>query len=1145
MLTIYKASAGSGKTYTLAYEYVKLLLGVKDEQTGRYALVRRSSGGSAGKRHRGILAITFTNKATEEMKSRILKELAALASDDASGKAPYADRLCAEFGCGRESLRAAADDALRALLFDYHHFNVSTIDSFFQTVLRAFAREVDRQGDYGIELSDEYAVKAGISLMLDDLNNGNPSGRRRIMQWIRDYTLEQVESGGDHNVFNRSGRLQNTLASFVKRMSSEVFKRHSETVIEYLSDEERIKTFSKNLDARIDAITDRLAAEARKVIDALPALGFSTDAVAANVWRIFTTVAEKGDISVGPTFEPFTDKAVKVKGAMGLNDKSPYVVSKLPKGPKKTVIYPPESFDTLMRETLHGIFEGYNEIHALRIIRKSCPSLDFLGFAWDYIRRFREENNLILLSDTNALISRIIGDSQAPFIYERIGTTLTNYLIDEFQDTSHMQWNNLRPLVAESIAGGSDNLIIGDEKQAIYRFRNSDSALLHHVVAERDFPSEHIIKGRRTSENTNYRSSADIVRFNNTLFTLLAAANGASGYENIVQALSPGAGSQSGYVTVRDMSDVETDDDYDANFAVTAREIRRQHDAGYDWRDIAVLVRVRKEAVTFVDYLMKFHPDIKVISDEALLLANSPAVKQIVSMLKIVDASYSALSVPDDRSQSDGKVSYADNGDIAMMMSRYDFFIGEGYDSAEALRMALRPDADPSAGQGINDGVSLIRSRRPAGLTALVETIIETRISPRRRREEYAYIAAFQDTVLNYCNNYNPSVHAFLTWWEDNSADLAIAAGSNADAVSVMTVHKAKGLQWACVHVPFGDWSLTRDNESLWVESEKIFGDDAAALGAPEILSVDLDRYCSLPGSPLATVAAANRLEQIEDNLNITYVAYTRAERELLVCLPSVKNIAAEIISALSAHVDCADSDGLMINPADYVVADGEDGLIFSLGAPTVPSKKARPAEAAALGDYRVFFRDDTAALTTLDDATADYADINIGNEVPDSDSDEADADAAGRLHAAERGTQLHGLLADIDSPDAIDEAVDRLSRRACLDDATAEDYRHTLKRAFEGDEGRRAAAWFDRSCRVLNEQSIYMPEGDITFRPDRIIIRQDGSVEVIDYKFTSAPLESHRRQVKAYVALLGRMMPGRSISGRLWYPDLRIIEEI
>ena len=199
MLTIYKASAGSGKTYTLAYEYVKLLLGVKPQGQQNYILNSPKYLGSdtSSARHRHILAITFTNKATEEMKSRIIKELGILAADhsDGSDASNYAEGLIKEFGCSREELREVADKSLRSLLFDYHHFNVSTIDSFFQTVLRAFAREVDRQGDYGIELNDKFAVASGISMMLDDLNYGNPPKRNEILRWIRNYTMELIESG--------------------------------------------------------------------------------------------------------------------------------------------------------------------------------------------------------------------------------------------------------------------------------------------------------------------------------------------------------------------------------------------------------------------------------------------------------------------------------------------------------------------------------------------------------------------------------------------------------------------------------------------------------------------------------------------------------------------------------------------------------------------------------------------------------------------------------------------------------------------------------------------------------------------------------------------------------------------------------------
>lgn len=1156
MLTIYKASAGSGKTYTLAYEYVKLLLGVKMQTDGSYRLnsPRHLGGRQLDARHRHILAITFTNKATEEMKSRILKELASLASGhgDSCDDSPYAPGLVAEYGCSRDELRETASRALHSLLFDYHHFNVSTIDSFFQTVLRAFAREVDRQGDYGVELDDEYAVGAGIGLMLDDLNYGNPPRRKRMMRWIRDYAMSMVEDGKDGNVFNRSGKLLRDLTRYVKKMGSEVFRQSSDRVLEYLDDPGRIRQFVKDVDERVSALRRDMSISAKKLLDDFGCLGFDRRVVPDVIWKIVDSAAAMDDIDLARTFEPFTDKAKTVKKAMGaepMAEGKTFYVKKY--APDKGRTLPPDSFSDALARWLEACQRVLVEIHALEKIKDACPNLEFLGFAWHYIGRFREENNLILLSDTHDLLQRIIGESDTPFVYERVGVALRNFLIDEFQDTSHMQWHNLKPLLADSLATGCDNLIIGDEKQAIYRFRNSDSSLLHHVVADEDFPDNHVIRGNLTSENTNYRSAAGIVRFNNALFSRLSNICGVEGYENTIQAVSPKKHDLGSYVRVYDTSGLAKVNDCPAELDITAREILRQHESGYQWSDIAVLVRRRAEAVAMVDYLLKHYPQIRVLSDEALLLRNSSSVKLIVSMLKLVDKSYSAMSDARPTDQA-GTPAYASNGDIAMMISRFEYYRSEGFEGPEALRLALEPAGTPP-GQCLSESIVDIRSAHPSGLVSLVETIIEKIIPESRRKSEYAYLTAFQDEVINYCSLYNPSIHSFLDWWDEASEKLAISSGAGQDAVSVMTVHKSKGLQWSCVHVPFGDWELAHGSDSVWLSPGGLGFVDQE--NVPPLVAVDIDRLCALEGSPLAVEARRNLGEQLVDNLNTAYVAYTRPERELSVCFASHKAMGAKVFEALTMNDVSGDPDLCedLREGIRAVVNAEQPGLMFVSGSPTSPADG--PADAG--GDtstiamdhgYSVFFRDDTAALTSIDDAISDAGDIMLDHDdVPTSKDMTEDlltgSAAENRSRAAERGLHLHGLMADIDGSADIDSAIWRLKQRSGLDDQTLHGYKSIISSAMDG-AGRLALRWFDPEARVLKEQSIYLPESDSTFRPDRIVMAQDGTVDVVDYKFTSEPLESHKRQVGQYVRVL-QAMGYVGVNGYLWYPELNIVQHV
>lgn len=1137
MLTIYKASAGSGKTYRLALEYVRMLLGVKDETSGVYRLDLPRYTGAAPRpsAHRHILAITFTNKATEEMKRRIVDELASLASDHADGSpdCDFVAELIAEFGCTRDELRAVAARALRSLLFDYHHFNVSTIDSFFQTVLRSFAREVDRQGDYGLELSDEFAVNAGIGLMLDDLNYGRPPRRARIMEWIRNYTMDLVGKGKDGSLFNRSGFLLRRLASYVRRMGSEIFKKQSSEVLAYLDDPARMKAFTDAISDRIASLSAPLAERARDIVGRFRSSGFEDAAVPSTVWRIINAVI------ACETLNPVTAfKSVGVQKVLGFDesgDTSFYVKKYLPGGKKP--VFPPEDFSLALCSLMQDCRAAAVESTALRQIAAACPSLEFLGFTWHYINRFRTDNNLILLSDTNDLLQRIIGESSAPFIYERIGVVLRHFLIDEFQDTSHMQWHNLKRLVENSLAEGCDNLIIGDEKQAIYRFRNSDSSLLHHVVMNEDFPDDSVLRGNNASENTNYRSSADIVRFNNALFTRIAANCSLEGYENTIQ--TPKKKDVSGLVRIYDTAELAPVNDMPAEFEITAREILRQHEAGYRWSDIAVLMRRRDEAEQMVAYMLRYHPEIRVLSDEALLLRNSPAVKLVVSMLKLVAESYGSTS-RDSMNSTTGTPVFGNSGDIRLMISRYDYFHSDGRGSDDALRHALdAPDGEDDV-RDISGSVADIRSSHASGLVSLVETIIARKVPSSRRVSEYAYLAAFQDEVIGFCSKFNPSVHAFLDWWDEASSKLAIPAGAGQDAVSVMTVHKSKGLQWACVHVPFGDWELVRSDDNVWIRPSLDFVDPEIV---PPLLAVDINTASAMPGSPLYDEAMRNRAEQLVDNVNTTYVAYTRPERELSVCFRARRQAGAEVFRALTAPASGEDPE-FCADLAGCLRENICDGLVFQLGEPTVPLRRAESVSSGAgtrrTGDYRVYLRPDTSRYTTIDDATSETADIMSDSERPDETSVHEPLLPDSLRLAAERGIHLHSVMADIDSCSDIGPALARAAARLRLEPDVTAEYTDIILRAFDS-AACHVERWFAEDVTTLREQSIYVPEGDITLRPDRIVIAGDGSVDVIDYKFTSEPLPGHRHQVEGYVALL-RSMGYERVTGYLWYPELNNI---
>ncbi|MDE5642424.1 MAG: UvrD-helicase domain-containing protein [Muribaculaceae bacterium] len=1133
-LTIYKASAGSGKTYTLALEYIKLLLGVKNAETGSYCLnsekycrLRQKS------RHAHILAITFTNKATEEMKERIVNELNALSQVPQPGTrdANYAGTLTSMFGCTRDELANAARLALNELLFDYSHFNVSTIDSFFQTVLREFAREVDRQGDFEVELDDSIAVGNGVSMMLDDLNYGNPVNGSRMQSWIYDYMLNRIRESGRHNLLDRSSSLFSGLVDFVCKSCGEDYKEYANELQKYLADPARLRNFRSQVKAVIERQTDTLRQRARDVVSALALDDYNTD-VLKSIGSYLNAIISGEE----PSAKGLELKAMQALLSGDYDEKTIFTASKCRstgKGKSKITVYPSAGTCVCLEAFAHEYQKTYVTAGTLRPALPAADNLEFLGFALNYIEQFRRDNNLILLSDTNDLLGKIISDDEAPFIYERLGVFLNHYLIDEFQDTSRMQWKNLRPLVSSGIHDRHDSLIIGDEKQAIYRFRNSDSSMLHHTVADEDFPQLNSVKGSAPGENTNYRSAPDVVRFNNTVFARMARNLAVEGFENVVQTLPERKEPESdAYIRFSAPENVE------AALDTMASDILRQQDSGYQWRDIAILVRTRREAATVVEFLRKSYPQISVLSEEALYLRNSSSVKLISGMLRLLDR---ACADDTDATRRSGKT------DTIAMISRFDYYIGEGATPVDALHMALGDNVDRAE---MNSAISRLRDMHASSLVSVVEQIIHQRIPPKQRRSEAAFICAFQDMVTDYCKRYPDSIHDFVKWYDKTGKHRALPAAPDIDAVQVMTVHKSKGLEWDCVHIPMATWPMVK-------ETERWFHPKYPAIPAeitPPILLVKTSQLFDSDDSPYRDEYRMERQAQLTDNLNTTYVAFTRAARELIISAPcdrfgKISNVGKDIMDSLTLPLaDNERNSGLLIDTAANFTGEST----MEIGRPTMADsgkaeKKSGDRNTPAvidLEDYCVFERDDTRELVSFPDITTELGKISDDGPEDIAARDIVDPVPPGcrgeeleqRRKAARRGILLHAVMAEMNSRHDLDSALQRISTAIALDPAATEEIRALLKPAIDSADSR-IDRWFDPQGRLLSEQSILMPDGTV-LRPDRIVIHSDGSVDLVDYKFTSAMRNSHQHQLRDYCLML-RDMGYSKVCGHLWYPLL------
>ncbi len=1159
MLKIYKASAGSGKTYTLAYEYIKALLGVKQQGSGRYHLnsPKYSQGsGESTNRHRYILAITFTNKATEEMKRRIIEKLDALSVLPAPGAkdADYAAELCNEFGCTRAELAEVAGKALRQLLNLYSSFNVATIDSFFQRVLRTFARELDRQGDFSIELNDRFAVQTAVNAMLDDFNRSGevstPLGR-----WIVRYISTQLDTGSKTNFFNRRSQLHSMLVGILTNICEETFKPYEAPMKEYLAIDSPEGTDPQKVDALLKALrkvkADIIARVKNTVDDGisrLSAAGVTLDQLnsRSNLRRYIEEYFVTG--------KKCTEKMIESKA---LTDAAEGVSDPFTKKFRGT-----EADKDLFSDMLREVRREYYDYFGIERIEEAVNSFALLAFAWRYLKDFSTDNNTVLLSDTGNMLNRIIGKDDTPFIYERMGVNLRNFLIDEFQDTSRMQWANLMPLVRNGLGEGHDSLIIGDEKQSIYRFRNSDSSLLHTSVETVDFPADiygTTVHGLDTKENTNWRSASDIVLFNNTLFTILARDLHVDGFGNVVQAIAPKNIGRRGYVefvpiSADEASEALKEADLTAEkkrrfYAVDlmAERMLRQHDElGYSWRDMAVLVNTNKEGGIVIDRLMNAHPGIPVMSEESLYVKKSPAVQLIIGVLKLMTA-------PDTGGVPEG--GFPTPTQLARTLSRMEFFRNKGMTVDEALDAAMSSaparlsGAGEAEGDTISVGIDAIKKHKPASLPALVETIIHEQLSEDERRSQVAYLTAFMDYVTDYCSKFNPTLKAFLGNWETVKDKLSVSSASDLDAVKVMTIHKSKGLEFDCVHIPFGSWETIGKPRGQWIPFPDIPGVPAEL--CPPVIYLELGKWFSLPGSMLYKEYERDRKELLEDTMNKTYVAYTRASEQLIVYYNPGEGISVDFTAAM--HSGYQGDEAYLTDISRFI-----DNGSFCMGDPDAAGSHHAPSAGQAeeaeseekgtenseddsvlvIDSYKVTFNDSAQVITRV----ADVLDFT-----PDSVEEDPDEDAPADIYADEearlRGIMLHDVLSRIDTIDDTERAVTSYSAQNGFTAEEKERLLATMREMLDlTDE--RLRRWFADNLRAANEQAIYVKEWDKMKRIDRLVFLPDGSLEVVDYKFTSEASGHHRKQVASYVSIL-RRMGYRRVSGYLWYPFLHEIIKV
>jgi ATP-dependent exoDNAse (exonuclease V) beta subunit len=1071
MLTLCRASAGTGKTHTLTGEYLRLLFAGTDV-------------------HARILSVTFTNKATEEMKTRILQELYLLSS---GGKSDYLSTLAGLYGQTDMQIRTRARRILIRILHDYASFHVSTIDHFFQQTIRAFVREIGLQGNYRIEMDRDLVLSEAVDSLLAGLEKKE---HRQLLEWLLRFSEDRIEHGENWDV-------RREIRTLAGELFKEKYKAYSEAIDRDIADKQALDRYRDVLFALIrtaEADARRLGEQGMAALEQYGLApsdfkGGSRSAVflfeqlAGGAMKepsaTFRAMAEQVEACCTQTMPPARRQAIEAAYAGELGECF-----------RRTVTF----------------FSRLANYHTAREISRHYYTLGILSDISRQIRQWCEDKNRMLIADTTELLSRVIDGSDVPFIYEKTGTHIDHYMIDEFQDTSEMQWRNFRPLVRESMAYRRDNLIVGDIKQSIYRFRNSDWTLLDGKVRA-GFPAEQLSEKRLSD---NWRSHRLIAEFNNTFFTvapallqqhysegLAGSALSAAQQEQFASKIRTAYGgsflhvpppfrTKDGHVRIELLPDGEDTDWKEEALRRLPPLVERLQDNGYALRDMAVLVRTRAEGLRVAETLLRYkseHPGSRhaydIISEDALGLGNSLSVQFIIRMLQCINR-------PDD-------VPAARLAQIAAILLRRekDMPLQDAF-TAEAA--AVFPD-------DMRAELLLAQRRTLYGQCEIICRLFE-RDFPE---DEWVFVQAFLDLVIGYMEKEPPDMDRFFRWWKETGCQTKITMPDAQNAIRILTVHKSKGLGFKAVIVPFADWDADQKSGSiLWCRPQE------APFNRLPLTPV------SYSGSLGRTLFAEDyyheKLHAFIDSLNALYVAFTRAKEELIVFTPDAgagrtKAISRLIRDSLQASDVTETAEGDALQP--FAGGFRSDG-VFEWGDwwQTCPAREQPVEEMPA---HR---------LPTVSPEARIHLRLHRRNAFFGDE-------------ARRRGLLMHELLSAVRTHDDIRAAVTAKVSAGEISRKEAGELTGRLETLLRKEQVR---TWFDGSLKVMNEAEILLEDGR-SRRPDRVMT--DGrAVHVVDYKFGERKETRHRRQVDAYCSLI-RRMGYTAVTGYLWYVTLDEIETV
>ena len=1031
--SIYDASAGSGKTYALVKEYLKIILVAPKNDAYRH-----------------ILAITFTNKAVHEMKSRIVGSLSEFAKDEPSSKAQdLMQDLATDTELSIIQIKTKSQQIIKHIIHNYAAFDISTIDKFTHKVIRAFAHDLNLPMTFEVTLDTENLLVEAVDAIIAQAGEDET-----LTKLLIDFTMEKTDDDKSWDISREileTGRLV-----LNENNRNEITHFQDKSIAEFVEIKNKLAKTCKALEKESVVFAEEALVLIEK--NEIDTKSFS----AGHFPKHLLSIQEGKFNPKNKTYREFDD--IKINKT----------------AKDRTII---ESIIPDLLQLLNKVYKAFEKINFYKAFLKNITPLSLLNTVSNELAKIQGEQNVLSISEFNAIIHREIQNQPAPFIYERLGERYRHFFIDEFQDTSEMQWQNLIPLIDNALSGQDDFgvkgtlMIVGDPKQSIYRWRGGKAEQFIELSKDQN-PFNNPDK-RLEHLNKNYRSYSQIIKFNNDFFKLLSNEFEHPDYKDLYENHSHQKTNDKtgGYVNISFIPKVETAegdeealDKTDLYVLATLNTIQKSVQQGFQYKDIVILTRKRSQGIAIANYLTE--QGIPLLSSETLMIQNATEVRLIIHLLKYLKNS------SDLESKANFLQYLAQNSQDKLPIHD---FIAQG--------MALFQETDFENWLMSFDVSLSFQNIRKKSLYEAVETIIAKFLSPPEtsvlsKGVGNAYVQYFLDIVLERDIRNQAGISDFLSFWDKNAEKFSIPSPEGTNAVRIMTIHKSKGLEFPVVIFPFAEEDYNRKpKDKLWLNAEE------QDFGLPKVL-IDNSSAVEGFGEEAAEVYNQKKQEELLDNINVLYVALTRAEEQLYM----ISNMNLSSKGEVPKNNMCS----FFINYLENNGGFDKNKLEYEFGNATKLSVAKQHV--------------DTSKTIPLVSEILNPKNIKIAQR-------EALMWGTHQQEAIEYGNVIHEILSFVKTKNDVDLAITKSIENGLITYAQKETVFNTINEIVNHSE---LEICFADGNEVLNEQAIIQKEGK-TIKPDRMVLTKNKEVLLLDYK-TGIHNVKYQQQLENYQTAIESM---------------------